>query len=93
VASIRSFIALRLPAAVVDTLDAVSTELSSCVDNIRWVKAKNIHLTLRFLGDVEESRIGGIRDAIDRVADAHRPLCLGLASIGAFPCPKKARVI
>jgi 2'-5' RNA ligase len=93
VASVRCFIVIGLPQATIDTLEAVSCELSSRVEGVRWVKPQNIHLTLRFLGDVEENRLNAIRGVIDNVSSEHGTLHFDLDEIGAFPNSGKARVI
>ena len=53
-AAVRSFIALDLPPAVKRSLEDVSAHLSKTLDAVRWVKSENIHLTLKFLGDVQD---------------------------------------
>ena len=73
-ASVRCFIAIGLPQDTIDRLAAISCELSSRVDGVRWIKPQNIHLTLRFLGDVEENRLNAIRGVIDDVSSEHGTL-------------------
>lgn len=92
-AAVRSFIALDLPPTVKRALEDVAVRLSGTLDAVRWVKSENIHLTLKFLGDVQEDRFPDLQDAIDRVGTAFGPIQLGLDAVGAFPSPGRARVI
>lgn len=55
----------------------------------RWVESANFHLTLVFLGDVEESRIGTIADAVDSVAAFVNPFELSMERIELFPPKSK----
>lgn len=92
-AAVRSFIALDLPQSVERALGDVSRLLSGTLAAVRWVKPANIHLTLKFLGDVEEDRLPDVRQAIDRVGAAFGPIQLGLDAVGTFPSRGRARII
>jgi 2'-5' RNA ligase len=50
----------------------------------RWVRPENLHVTLRFLGDMAEDRVGPLRDAIGSVAGALRPFRVELGEAGCF---------
>jgi 2'-5' RNA ligase len=58
-----------------------------------WVKAGNIHLTMKFLGEVEGSRLATIEGAVEQVARNHSPFTLQVGGIGAFPNLTRPRVI
>ena len=60
---------------------------------VRWVKAENIHLTLRFLGNTEEERVGRIGKGLTVVAQEHEAFELALAGSGCFPNGWRPRVI
>ncbi|WP_407691038.1 RNA 2',3'-cyclic phosphodiesterase [Rubrobacter marinus] len=60
---------------------------------IRWTKQENIHLTLKFLGEVFEESLEGICGALRRACSAHAPFDARLKGLGAFPSPRRARVI
>src|SRR5678816_356921 len=55
----RLFIGLELPSACRSTL----VTLDPCLKGLRWLPAEQLHLTLSFLGEVEVSRIDGLREA------------------------------
>ena len=54
------------------------------VGDLRWVKAEGLHLTLGFLGETPESRLPGLRAALDDVASRHSPLTLEVGAAGTF---------
>jgi len=60
----RAFIAFKLPADVVDSLRVLQSGLKKRGVNLRWVDPENIHLTLKFMGDINERDIDGILAAM-----------------------------
>lgn len=59
----------------------------------RWVTPANMHVTLRFLGDVPAGRIAGILAACQEAAEAIPPLSLEVSGIGAFPGWRRPAVV
>ena len=91
--TIRSFIALELPDAVNSLLDNVQQELKSLRLKAKWVRPENIHLTLKFLGNINP---GAIEDIGGAMADAARDcvaFSLTVGGLGFFPNIKRPRVI
>ncbi len=62
-------------------------------NRVRWVPAENLHVTLRFLGDVSPERIDGLVDRVRAVATETDPFSCTLDEVGAFPKPTRARVL
>jgi 2'-5' RNA ligase len=89
---IRAFIALPLPDTVKDALSEASGMLRKTID-ARWVKPDSIHLTLKFLGDIDENNLETIREGLEKISSQHSPFEMKLDSLGAFPSVRKARVI
>lgn len=92
-ASIRAFICLDIPQSVKQRIDALQRDLRQIGAQVSWVKPDNIHLTLKFLGDVAESRIESIRKAVEIAARATRALEIEVAGTGCFPSPRNPRVL
>lgn len=91
---IRSFLAIDPPAATTAELaDAVRRWSALQENRISWVRGPNFHLTLKFFGDVPESRIEEIRVITARVASDHIPFRLKPKGTGVFPDPKRPRVL
>jgi RNA 2',3'-cyclic 3'-phosphodiesterase len=91
---VRTFIAIQLPDAVrMDILDLIGGLRPFGGSDVKWVRPENLHLTLKFLGDVEVKRIASVGDAIDMAASARSPFDLQLGGTGAFPNPRRPSVI
>jgi 2'-5' RNA ligase len=60
---------------------------------VAWVASDNFHLTMKFLGGVEESRLAEVRGALAGVAAGTAPFDVRLCGLGAFPTPGRPRVI
>jgi 2'-5' RNA ligase len=92
---IRAFIAISLPIKVARALGRVSQILAEQVPpkSVRWVTPDRIHLTLRFLGNIDEAKVAAIATELDKVAAEHRAFTLYLDELGSFPNRKRPRVI
>lgn len=91
--SIRTFIAVKLPEIVLAAIDSVQERLAAHGFNVRWVTTGNIHLTLKFLGEVDEDEVEDIAAALTEAVNGFAPLRLAAAGVGVFPSVKRARVI
>jgi len=89
----RLFLALELPSATADEIDAAIGPLRAADPGLAWVAAHKLHLTLKFLGEADESRVAALIAAADRVASAHRPFEMELGVVGAFPNFRRPRVV
>ena len=91
--TIRTFIAFQLPGKIISSIRKVQDGIKSYGFKIRWVHPENIHLTLKFLGDIDTVDIEKIGDAVIRTVKGHAPLSLTAKGIGVFPAIKRPRVI
>lgn len=92
-ADIRSFIAIELNEDARDEVARIQKQLINSRADVKWVEPNNIHLTLKFLGNVPEEKLGEIKDAINEAIVGIAPFCLELTEIGAFPDTKYTRVV
>jgi 2'-5' RNA ligase len=92
---IRAFIAINISPDILDRIDQVSGELKSRLKGvpIRWVPADNIHLTLKFLGNVSTANIEMLKEILDKIVTGHKSCDISVGGIGAFPKPHSPRVI
>lgn len=81
----RGFIAVPVPEPVRDQLVELQAALSTTVQG-RWVPRENLHVTLAFLGEMDEGAVRRAMDAMDRAAGLVRPGSVGLepAALGSF---------
>jgi 2'-5' RNA ligase len=90
----RLFLALELPPATADeVVEAVAPLQGEREPRVSWVPAHKLHLTLKFLGEADESRVVALVAAADEVAARHRPFEMELAGVGAFPNFRRPRVV
>jgi len=80
----RLFVAVNLPAEIRDRLAAVQDRLRRAQADVSWVRAENLHITLKFLGETEEKRLDRIRDVLAEVARAYAPFSLQVTGAGSF---------
>lgn len=92
---IRAFIAIDLPEELQQQLDLVSTHLMDEMKDlpVRWVPANNIHLTLKFLGDVSTSSLDVLTKLLEAETSEHRTFEISVGGLGAFPNERRPRVI
>jgi RNA 2',3'-cyclic 3'-phosphodiesterase len=90
---LRVFIAIGLPEKIVSKLGALQQALTAYGLKIRWSRPENIHLTLKFLGDVAGSRIQEIQAAVVDAVKGTGPMTLSVKGIGVFPGVKRPRVL
>lgn len=90
---IRSFIAISLPDSVLHAIGKAQDSLERFGFDIRWVRKEGIHLTLKFLGDIEESDVERVGGAVKRAAVGTFPFTLKGAGVGVFPDLKRPRVV
>lgn len=88
----RLFIAVPLDREIKEYLGKTIGELAAAGGGVKWVNPENVHVTLRFLGETEETLIPKITALIDRVAASHSPVRLRLSHLGAFPNLRRPRV-
>src|ERR671921_469856 len=62
-------------------------------DRVRWSRPENVHLTLKFLGEVRAESLDDIRAALERVCTQHAPFNAALAELGAFPSARRGRTL
>jgi RNA 2',3'-cyclic 3'-phosphodiesterase len=90
---IRAFLAIELPDHLRAGLALIQGELKRSHADVRWVTPGNIHLTLKFFGNVPDDEIDALALAAREVAATEAPFQLKATMAGAFPSPKAPRVV
>lgn len=88
----RLFIAAEPPHHIIEGCRDLIEGLKTAGDGIRWVKSHGIHLTMKFFGDVDESRIPQINDAAEIITGIGS-IDLSVEGLGTFPGGQRPRVI
>ena len=87
----RLFVALEIPSAVRENLAALLKTLRAVSPQTRWVRPENLHVTLKFIGEVAETKLAAIRSALAG-ARSDQPVTLDFRGLGFFPNDKHPRV-
>jgi len=89
----RTFLAINFPKELKERLVKLQKELSQYLPNVRWVAADNLHLTLVFLGainDLERNKVGQVTQEVLKDTE---PFLLQVKGLGVFPEPKRVKVL
>ena len=89
----RCFIAIPLPTDITQTLSKIQSHLKETEADVGWVKSDNIHLTLKFLGNVEEEKIKTICHKLREVTNDFSSFETEMGKLGTFPSLSNPRVI
>lgn len=89
----RLFLAINIPADVRLEIIAAAAALRDIAPELTWVREPHLHLTLKFLGDVDPAKAPDVAAAAATAAGRHRELLLSLGGIGAFPNFRRARIV
>ena len=90
---IRTFIAVTLSEEIKKEIKKAQDEMKQLVDGVRWVMPERLHITLKFLGDIQKEQISDISSAISKCCTGKQPFNLSIKGLGVFPNINKARII
>jgi len=89
----RSFLAIDLPTAIKERLAGQIRILSPGTSGIKWVDARQIHLTLKFFGSISTESLEKINESTRQVTLKKQPFSLTLQGLGGFPHIRRPRII
>ena len=92
-ASIRTFIAVELSPRVLQRAGDLIARLSAAEAKINWVRPEQMHLTLKFLGDVPDTETPDICRVVSQVAAQFEPFEIICRGAGAFPNRERPRTL
>lgn len=87
----RAFVALEIPGPVADALANAQRELEATGADIKLVERENLHLNLKFLGDISEAQAAEVRSRLGKLS--LKGAVVDVRGVGAFPSPNRARVV
>lgn len=91
--AIRTFVAIPVDAAVKQYAWAVQDGFCEVAEEVRWVSRDNLHLTVRFLGELPAKGVEHLIEGVREAARELRPYRLKFAGVGAFPSTQRPRVL
>ena len=90
---IRTFIAIELPDNIINAIGNMQKKIRRYGLKIRWVRPENVHITLKFLGDIDPEMIQSIESCLKKTCKENNPIQLLSKGIGIFPGLKRPRVL
>ena len=87
----RAFVAIFPPPEIRETLVREARKLPVSGE-VRWVRPANVHLTLKFLGDVAERDLSQVAEVLEKIPQRHEPFEVTPSGFGAFPSGRRARI-
>jgi len=88
---VRAFVALEIPVSVVDSLVEAQKELEATGADIKLVERENLHLNLKFLGEISEAQASEAKSRLAKLS--LKGADVTIAGVGAFPSPSRPRVV
>jgi len=91
----RLFIAIRIPEAVKTEFERVQRQLGDGMADgvVRWTRREQLHLTLKFLGNVQPERVEELLQAVRTASRSFGPFEMRAARVGSFPNWRRPRVV
>jgi 2'-5' RNA ligase len=90
---VRTFIAIDLETGLKTALEGLIRALKTTRADVRWARTTGLHLTLKFLGEIDEEKSAVVKRVIEEVAGRHASFPLRLEGTGAFPGEHNPRVL
>jgi 2'-5' RNA ligase len=92
---LRAFIAIELDGAALGALGAVQQRLKKApgAQHVNWVAPESMHLTLKFIGDLDSGRVAQVLEAMRHACAGAAPFELTLEGLGAFPSLNRPNVV
>jgi 2'-5' RNA ligase len=90
---IRAFIAVTLSESVIEEIAKIHKLLQEAKGDIRWTRVESLHLTLKFLGNIERRQVEPILGVLNKLVGTQPPLHLIAQGLGVFPNSKRPRVL
>ena len=89
----RAFLAVELPEDIRRALAQLQRRLAESHADVKWTEEANLHITMRFLGEITEPQRQGLEERLRGVASGHHVTMVQLAGVGAFPSMHSPRVL
>jgi 2'-5' RNA ligase len=92
-AKLRTFIAVAATEEIRKQAEQLAEKLSHTLANVKWVERRNLHWTVKFLGDVDSNDIPSICQAVGTVVGEIPPFEIIAQGAGAFPTLSRPRTV
>lgn len=89
----RAFISISIDEIIKKEIHLLLKRYSTFSDSVKWTKLDNIHITLKFIGEINEDVANILSHQLRQIASQHNPFILTVRGVGGFPTLKTARII
>ncbi|MCX5678514.1 MAG: RNA 2',3'-cyclic phosphodiesterase [Candidatus Omnitrophica bacterium] len=89
----RAFIAIEISDEIKDALARIESHLKYAGADVKWVNPKIIHLTLKFMGEINDNKCEVVKSALDAIAKSAKSFEVTVKDVGTFPNSARPRVI
>lgn len=89
----RAFIAIDLPNSIKEALKQLQQRLRESGSDVKWTEPENFHVTLKFLGEINEEQRAPLEEGLAKAARANPSCLLQLRGLGSFPSGKAPKVL
>ena len=92
-ARIRTFIAVDIGKAIRDRAVALQEKLAQASTDVKWVAPENLHVTLLFVGEVDDREVPAVCRVVAEQTQQHSSFPMTIERVGCFPNPRRPRVL
>ena len=89
----RTFIAVDIGDDIRNNAIALQHSLAKCGASVKWVSPESLHITLLFLGEVDDRELHTVCRAVKEVAAREPSFALRISGLGAFPTPRRPKIV
>src|SRR3989304_3804252 len=82
---LRAFVAVEIDQGIKKRLVDLQEVLKGVECGVKWVEVENIHITLKFLGYIDEANLSAVKDIVKIAITGVSPFCIEFKGVGAFP--------
>src|SRR5438046_10025056 len=90
---VRTFIGLDPGSAIRDRMVALQESLARTGTEVKWVEAENLHVTLLFLGEVDERQVTNVCRIVQECAAKQPAFSVSVETVGCFPNERRPRIV
>lgn len=90
---LRTFIAVDLGKSIRDRIITLQETLARSGTEVKWVEPDNLHVTLLFLGEVDERHVTNVCRTVQECASRQPPFSLSVETVGCFPNERRPRIV
>jgi 2'-5' RNA ligase len=89
---VRLFVAIQIPEDIRSTIASLLQEFHTIAPQIKWIRANNLHITLKFLGETEPRRLSPIQESLASI-HTKNPVAMDFSGLGFFPNTKRPNIL